>query len=229
MKDEQSSLTEPAAAGTSWTVGGDTSLQAVLEHRECPSLIADALTGVLSWQVRVETHVRRAIASPRLAPQLVAALLALGCEVTLKGADGPERAELAALVEGNTAGRVLALHVPRGAPGCLCGKACVARTPADDPIVSAYAVIETDGRTVQAARVALTGVWPEPARLAQAPASLVGSPLSEVAVRAVASAVAREAEPSGDYVGSAEYRQAMAEVLSRRALEQCVHGERADR
>ena len=99
MKDEQSSLTEPAAAGTSWTVGGDTSLQAVLEHRECPSLIADALTGVLSWQVRVETHVRRAIASPRLAPQLVAALLALGCEVTLKGADGPERAELAALVE----------------------------------------------------------------------------------------------------------------------------------
>jgi CO/xanthine dehydrogenase FAD-binding subunit len=113
---------------------------------------------------------------------------------------------------------VTALHVPDGA--CW-GEASVARTPADEPIVAAFAAVDWDGEVVCRARVALTGVWPEPARLAKAPLKLVGGPLDDAWIRRVAATVEAEVEPRGDYRGSQEYRRAMAGVLTRRALERC--------
>jgi CO/xanthine dehydrogenase FAD-binding subunit len=74
------------------------------------------------------------------------------------------------------------------------------------------------------ARVALTGAWPEPVRLSEAPGMLVGGPLSEERIKAVAAAVEEEVAPQGDYLGSAIYRRAMAGVLTRRALEACDAG-----
>jgi CO/xanthine dehydrogenase FAD-binding subunit len=44
-------------------------------------------------------------------------------------------------------------------------------------------------------------------------------------IRAVATAVEDEVEPEGDFRGSEEYRRAMAGVLTRRALEQCLEKE----
>ena len=102
------------------------------------------------------------------------------------------------------------------------GEARVARTPADEPIVAAVAVVELDGGIVRQARVALVGAWREAARLAEAPSALLGGPLDGERIRAVAAAVEREVAPRGDFRGSAEYRRAMAGVLTRRALEQCT-------
>jgi CO/xanthine dehydrogenase FAD-binding subunit len=85
--------------------------------------------------------------------------------------------------------------------------------------------VETDGGAVCEARVALTGVWPEPVRLAEAPSQLVGAPLDEARIRAVATAVEGEVAPKGDFRGSEAYRRAMAGVLTRRALEQCLRQE----
>ena len=69
--------------------------------------------------------------------------------------------------------------------------------------------------------MALTGVWEVPVRLAKAPLALVGGPLDEDTIAAVAAAVEAEVAPQGDFLGSEEYRRAMANVLTRRALEQC--------
>ena len=80
---------------------------------------------------------------------------------------------------------------------------------------------------VKAARVALTGVWPEAALLAAAPADLAGGPLSAERIQAVADAVIEEVDPPDDFLGSAAYRQVMAGVLTRRALEHCLEGDEA--
>jgi CO/xanthine dehydrogenase FAD-binding subunit len=108
------------------------------------------------------------------------------------------------------------------------GTELVARTPADEPIVAAFAVVELDADVVRQARVALVGVWQEPVRLAQAPAQLVGGPLDAATIEAVAQAVAEEVSPKGDFLGGEEYRRAMAGVLTHRALEACLRQEVGD-
>jgi CO/xanthine dehydrogenase FAD-binding subunit len=213
---------EDLSVAAEWTVDGDASVQSTIDRSDCPPLISEALTRALSWQVRVETPVRRALTSPRVAPPFVAALLALGAEVTLAGDGESSRADLGALLAGEVKGRVGAVHVPVCRGDRRCGHAAVARTPADEPIVAAYAVIEMDGHVVQQARLALTGVWPRPAGLASSARVLIGGSASYEAVADVTSAVAQEVAPSSDYLGSAEYRREMAEVLARRALTQCL-------
>jgi CO/xanthine dehydrogenase FAD-binding subunit len=207
-----------------WIIATDAPLQSVLDRPDAPPLLRQTLTGALSWQTRNETPVRRALRSPRIAPQWMAALLALGATVTVEGEAGPEEVALAV---GTGLPRLHALHVPR-TEGTRWGAAHVARTPADEPIVAAVAVVEMTGGIVQQARVALTGVWPEAVRLAEAPARLVGGPLDETSIGAVAVAVEEEVAPTEDFMGSEEYRRAMAGVLTRRALEQCLHQEAGD-
>jgi len=228
-----------------WSIEADAPLQSVLDSPECSSLLRQTLTGVLSWQTRNETPVRKALISPRVAPQWVAALLALGATVTVEGQAGPAEVSLEALLQRRTGGKVSALHIPPGGPGQRRGMAQVARTPADEPIVAAVAVVEMDDPltgspprlprvlavkvlavagqdgAVRQARIALTGVWPEPVRLAKAAARLVGEPLDEEHIQAVAMAIVEEGTPRGDFLGSEEYRRAMAGVLTRRALEGC--------
>ncbi len=211
-----------------WTVEPEASLQSVLDDPACPELLRRALTGVHSWQVRNGTRVGRTLRASQLMPQWIAALLALGATVTVDGGDGAEEVGLTKWIRRETRGDVTALHVPLSGPGLNWGEAHVARTPADDPIVAAFAVVATNNGTVTGARVALTGAWSEPVRLVEAPQRLLGKGLSEGAIRAVAEAVEEEVEPVADYVGSEAYRRAMAGVLTRRALEACLEQEGAD-
>jgi putative selenate reductase molybdopterin-binding subunit len=195
-----------------WCIDADASLQEVIDDQRCPLLLHRALTGAISWQTRNETTVRRALASPRLVPQWMAALLALGATVTVEGDDGPTEVPL---VETESS-RPSVLCV--GIDGLRWGEAHVARTPADEPIVAAVAVVRLEGSIVQEARVALTGVWSETVRLAEAPARLLGGPLDEDAIRSVAEAVEQEVAPKGDFLGSEPYRRVMAGLVTRRAL-----------
>ena len=206
-----------------WSIDTGAPLQAVVDDPACPPLLRQALTGVLSWQARNETPAWRTLAAPRLAPQWAASLLALGTTLVVDGEEVPLAVGARFPRPARRAGQAShALHVRVG--GLRWGEAHVTRTPADEPIVAAVAVVEMAGNVVQAARVALTGVWPEPARLAQAAAQLVGAPLDEERIRAVAAAVEQEIAPKGDFMGSREYRRAMAGVLTRRALGQCREG-----
>ena len=233
MNDDQALSIDPAGAGNVWSVDADALLQSVLDRPDAPPLLRQALSGVLSWQTRNETPVRRTLTSPRLAPQWVAALLVQGATVTIEAEAGPSDVPLELLPEHRGEGAVAALHVPPGGPGRWWGEAHVARTPADEPIVAAFAVVDVSGPSTSSgqggvvlqARVALTGAWPEPARLAQAPAALAGGPLDAERIRGVAAALEQEVVPPGDFLGSEEYRRAMAGVLARRALEACLHQE----
>ena len=55
--------------------------------------------------------------------------------------------------------------------------------------------------------------------------SLSGWPLNHETALAAAEAVAEHLTPPDDYLGSAEYRQAMAAVCLARALESCATGQ----
>jgi CO/xanthine dehydrogenase FAD-binding subunit len=226
MNHERVPAATPAGAGEAWSIDADAPLQAVLDSPGCPPLLRQMLTGAIPWQIRNEKLVRRALTSPRVAPQWVAALLALGATVTVEGESGRTDVPLEALLQRRAEGKVSALHVRTG--GVRWGEAHIARTPADEPIVSAVAGVELDDGAVRQARVALTGVWPEPVRLAEAPSQLTGGPLDEGRIRAVAEAVEKEVAPKGDFQGSEEYRRAMAGVLTCRALKGCLRQEQEE-
>ena len=206
-----------------WSIEADRPLQAMLDDEVCPQVLRRALTGALSWQVRNEVTVRRALSSPRIAPLWVTALYAVGAIVTV----GENDSEKEVVVSEAGATRPVALHVEMD--GLRWGEARVARTPADEPIVAAVAAVKLDGRDViQKVCVALTGVWPKAVGLAEAPAQVVGKPLDGDIIQVVAETVEQEVEPKGDFLGSEEYRRAMAGVLTRRALQACLEQEAGD-
>lgn len=223
----------------SYVLKAQTPLQAVYEAPDSPTLLRRTLTGIVTWQQRNEITVERALRSPNLAPQWVAALLALGASATFL--DGPER-PLADFLRrrGEQRGKLAAVHLPLNVPGRTWGESHVARTPADPPIVAAVAVVDWDasstgtswaeprgsgqGGVVRQVRLALTGVWRTPAQLAESAGVLVGGPLYDEQIERVASWVQQEIAPPDNFLGSANYRREMAAVMVRRALEACKKG-----
>ncbi len=216
-----------------WTVDAGATLQSLLDDPACPALLRRALNAIQSWQVRNETIVRRTLKASSVMPNWMAALLALGAVVTVEGDGGDEEVDLEALIQREVKGAIKTLHVPRRA-GARWGEAHVARTPSDDPIVAAFAVVSSRDGVVEEARIALTGVSSAPVWLADTSDALPGRVLDDGPtgdgaipprwIEHVASAVQDQVRPQGDYLGSEEYRRAMAGVLTRRALQACGSG-----
>ncbi len=99
----------------------------------------------------------------------------------------------------------------------------VARTPRDQAIVAAVAVVEveTPRRGVslcRRARLAIAGASPGPHRFTSAEKMLEGQTLSADLLQKIAAVVSADADPVSDYRGSVEYRKAMAGVVAKRAL-----------
>ncbi|MCK4693237.1 MAG: hypothetical protein KAT23_06380 [Anaerolineales bacterium] len=216
---------EMEGAKKSLILGAQATLQAVYECPDCPEPVRQALSGWVSWQERIGTTVERAIRSPKQAPQWVAALLALGAKVTFLEDEIDESGLADYLARVNSKrGKLGGVRLPLEVPERVWGEAHVVRTPADEPIVAAIAVVDLDSNVVRRARLGLTGVWREAARLAEAAQMLVGGPLTEERIQPVIAALDGEIDPKNDFLGSDTYRRAMAGVVARRALEDCMKG-----
>lgn len=87
--------------------------------------------------------------------------------------------------------------------------------------VAAMVVLDADG-AVSAAGIGLTGVGPTAIHATKAAASLVGQPADEAHLRGAATLAQAEAQPSTDLRGPAEYKRAMAGVLTYRVLAHAV-------
>jgi len=83
---------------------------------------------------------------------------------------------------------------------------------------AAAAVTLRDGLVTQAA-VAIAALAPTIHRVAEAEDALVGTDGNPVAVEAAATAAAAAARPIDDVRASADYRRAMAAVITRRAIQ----------
>jgi len=180
-----------------------------VERTGPPSLLARATVG-------------GSLARPDLAPELVTALMALDARVLVARLTNEQlihddmdvdaflsRQKPGALVE--------AMRVP--VRPVLVGYERVARTPRDLPVVAVVAAMERDGQFAHRVRIAACGLAPVPIRLTAAEDVLEGAAPVAALVEKAAEAAAAAVAPSGDLRGSAEYRQHLAGVLTRRAVE----------
>lgn len=174
-------------------VGSMCTLAVVAEHpipRElADGLIVRAARGEGPVNLCNAATVGGVIACAEYDSEFYAALLALNADVIARTLHGIERTVPLAAFD---ATGMLITGVSIALGKLRGGAARVARTPSDRPIVAAYAVAE-DGSS-QEARVALCGVGVRPV--------LAGAPLM----------------PPDDFKGGSEYRRAMADVVTRRAL-----------
>jgi hypothetical protein len=204
-----------------------TTLQAVYSAPPTPEIIKHSLRGWTTWQQRAGVTLEQALLSPSLAPQWIAALLAWGAHLNITR-DDRRSIPLADYIRGAGSGRGSLSHLllPIHPAGRKWGEASVGLTPSDRPIVTAIAVVDMDKDRVRLARLALTGVWQEIARLAQAPEQLVGNPLIEKNLLQVVEAIQNEVEPQTTWRNGVDYRRSMAGLMTRRAFEQCMLGEK---
>lgn len=144
--------------------------------------------------------------------ELLAALLVLDATVNLR-LPAPETLTLAAYLQDDERppGLVTELLV-YWQPGTGASER-VARTPADQPIVSVTAW-RPDGGTI---RLAATGVGPRPQHLTAAEAVVSGG-LDSESIDAAAARAQASADHPGDFRGDGAYRAKMAGVLTRRVL-----------
>ena len=198
-------------------------LEDVYISADVPEIIRRALSGVVSWQQRNETSLARFLAGPSQFPSFVLALLACGAAVQVD----ENQMDLNSYLSAKQKVKAAALLLPVSANQEL-AVARVGLTPAGEGIVLAAAGVVLTDAVVSEARLALSGVWQGRQWMSAAAAGLVGSALTDEAIQMAANAVEAEVDPPADYLGSTEYRRAMAVVLTRQVLEACKQGGKHD-
>jgi carbon-monoxide dehydrogenase medium subunit len=95
---------------------------------------------------------------------------------------------------------------------------------ADDYATVSVAAVVTAGRdnVCQDVRIVLGSAGVTPVRALESESMLRGQPLTEENIRSAAAAVKDAVDPLDDYRGSAEYKRDMAEVFTRRAIQQAL-------
>ncbi|MBI3241823.1 MAG: FAD binding domain-containing protein [Chloroflexi bacterium] len=185
-------------------IGAATPLQAIVESPE----------------VQGEAHGLLAEAARLVAPLTLRNLATIGGASQAK--DGPPEVKLALLVldatraPGDPLAEIVLPRSPQPSPGAALAR--VARSPRDEAIVAAAAKLSVESGLCRNVRLAVAGDSAQPLRVTSAEILLEGQPWSEDKLRAVVERVLAEAQPVGDYRGSAEYRKEMAGVLARRVL-----------
>jgi CO/xanthine dehydrogenase FAD-binding subunit len=99
-----------------------------------------------------------------------------------------------------------------------CALERVSRSKSDGSIVSVVVKGELTQKTAHNVRIAVFGANPAPKRYYSAESYLSDKPFTYKLAESIEEKIQDETEAVGDYRGSAEYREAMAGVLTKRAL-----------
>jgi len=202
--------------------------QAIVSHPDIRTRyagLADASAIVGSHATRVNGTIAGNVMNASPAMDTGAPLLCHDAVAVLEGSAGTRRLALSELWTGPGATSataeelLIALELPAPPEGA--GSAYVRleyRRQMEIAIVGAGALVEISGGKVTSARVAITALAPTIHRVEQAEETLIGTEGDQGAVQAAAEAAAAAARPISDVRGSAEYRRAMAAVITRRAI-----------
>ncbi len=209
-------------------IGALTPLQALADST---TLASDA-QGLLLQAARLVAHpgLRRiatlggSLLSPGGPPEVLLALLCLEARVVTRSKAHPHRetplTEFLSRAHGLAAGELL-VEVRYAPPaGKTSGSALerIGRTPRDEAILAAAAVLTADGGVMRSVRVALAGASPLPRRLPKVESLLEGQAPSETLLQTAAQTATEASNPVPDYRAGDEYRRAMAGVLARRVV-----------
>jgi len=203
-------------------VGATTTLQALIDSPESAAAWGGELARVVVRTAARNLREQRTIAGTLVSAEsncsLAVLLLALDATLTLFA---PDRKTLslgelylhAAPTEVGAPRLITEIAIPLPRSGDAVAFEKVSRTPADEPIVCAAVKAKIEGGALREVRVALGGVGSKPQRLPTTEQVLETQSLEPVVQR-----IAEEIDPPSDFLGSAEYRRAMARVLVRRAI-----------
>jgi CO/xanthine dehydrogenase FAD-binding subunit len=213
---------------------GGLRLAALVSHAEMVAdpRVLERYTAIADASAIVGSHATRHVgtiggnvmnASPAM--ETGGPLICFGGEAVLASTSGERRVAVAELLTapGRTSATpdelLLAVDLP--APPAGSGSCYVRleyRRQMEIAIVGATAVVAVEDGLIADARVAITALAPTIRRVPEAEAALVGSEGGEKAVRAAADAAAAASQPISDVRGSADYRRAMAAVITARAV-----------
>ncbi|KGH46651.1 carbon monoxide dehydrogenase [Modestobacter caceresii] len=191
-------------------------------------LIVQATETVADRQVRRRGTFGGALAHADPAGDLPAVALALDAEFVLAGPGGRRTVPAAeffvdylttALEEGEL---LVEIRVPKLGEGWGVRYEKFNRVAQAWSIVAVAAAVRREGGRIAEARIGLTNMGPTPLRASATEAALVGVDVSMETVTAAAAQAAEGTSPSNDLNAQADYRQHLAQVLTRRALAAAV-------
>jgi CO/xanthine dehydrogenase FAD-binding subunit len=197
--------------------------------RERFTALADASAIVGSHATRAQGTIGGNLMNASPAMETGGPLVCFGATATLRSVAGARTVPVEELFTGPGATvakgeeLLVAVDVPSPAPGT--GSAYVRleyRRQMEIAVVGATAVVTlADGRVTDS-RIAITALAPTIRRAPAAEAALSGSAADAQAVAAAASEAAAASAPISDVRASERYRRAMANVMTRRAVEIAV-------
>jgi CO/xanthine dehydrogenase FAD-binding subunit len=188
--------------------------------------LADASAIVGSHATRVRGTIGGNVMNASPAMETGGPLICMDAVATLRSSGGERQVPVAELFvgPGRTSARAdellttIDVPLPTATSGS-CYLRLEYRRQMEIAVVGATAVLTLDGDTVTDARVAITALAPTIRRVPEAEAALVGTDADAEAAAAAGEAAANASQPIGDVRGSADYRRAMAAVITSRAID----------
>lgn len=215
-------------------LGALATVQAIETHsqirRRYPALAAGA-TSFAGVQVRNLATIGGNVCNASPAGDTLPALLAFDAECTISGPQGNRTVPLAELFQGpgrtalKQAEILTELRLPPPSPRS--GSVYIKHSPRGAMDIATVGVaslvtLEEDGQTCRDARIALGAVGPTPFRASSAENTLRGKPVTPELLAEAALEAQKSATPIDDVRGSADYRKAIVEALTRRTLQHAV-------
>jgi aerobic carbon-monoxide dehydrogenase medium subunit len=213
-------------ANGGWRIGALTT-HAMLQTADEMGVVAHAASLIADQQVRNRGTIGGSMAHGDPASDMPTVALALEGEVEVKGAGGERRIAATDLFQDflTTAlapDEVLtAVHLP-AMDGYGWGYQKFSRRAEDWAMVGVVALVKDNGGTCEDVRIGFTHMGTTPLRATAAEEALRGQSLSDESIASAADAAAEGTDPPGDLNATTEYKQHLARVLTKRALQEAV-------
>ena len=187
----------------------------------CP-MLAEAAASIGDQQVRNRGTLGGSLAHADPAADYPAAMLALRADIHLRGASGARVVKADAFFRGLFTVDVRSdeiITAVQFAPIKAAAYAKLHQRASHFAIVGVAAALDVSGGAIREARVAVTGATPSARRLAAVERQLTGKNASDDTIAAASkNAGAELVDVNNDLHASEEYRRAMVDVFTRRAL-----------
>ncbi|MGA9858007.1 MAG: xanthine dehydrogenase family protein subunit M [Solirubrobacteraceae bacterium] len=209
-----------------WRIGALTP-HSVLEHSPELGVVSAVAATIADPQVRHRGTIGGSLAHGDSAADLPAAMLITEAEVTLQGPNGQRTVAAAELFQDYLTTAVAddevltEVRIP-ALDGWGHSHHKFNRRSEDWAMVGVTAVIKANGGTCEDVRIGLTNMGSVPMRATAAEEALRGQELSDENIARAAEAAAEGTSPPADLNASAEYKQHLARVLTRRAIKDAL-------
>ena len=189
----------------------------------CP-LIQEAARQIADPQVRYVGTIGGNVANGDPANDMPAIMMCLGADYVIQGANGERTVGARDFYQGSFVTAIedgelmTAIRVPVPPAGHGFAYEKLKRKVGDFATAATAVILVMDGGKCASASVALTNLGETPIYSGEASAVLAGSTLDDAAIEKAVEIVKGAVAPFGDLKGTAEYRTAMAGVMTSRAI-----------